>query len=171
MDWDDTNDEQDYHATINSPARCANCGKDHPANAIICEKYIEKLNWITKATGTNKHQPKGNNTVDIADESKFPRLKSDIPLKKMKADNPWIQAHRTRQKQTTTHETDGTSDQTHTDFISLVSEFKNLNSLINVKEMLNDIRNLNNKLSKCKSHVEKLEVLYNFTVELEQKHG
>ncbi|KAM0726761.1 Nucleic-acid-binding protein from transposon X-element [Formica fusca] len=50
-------------ATI--PARCANCGKDHPANAIICEKYIEKLNWISKMTRTNKHQPKGNITVDI----------------------------------------------------------------------------------------------------------
>ncbi|KMQ88872.1 cell division protein penicillin-binding protein 2 [Lasius niger] len=63
-----------------------------------CNEMREKLNWITKATGTNKHQPKANITVDIADESKFPRLRSDIPLKKIEADNPWVQAHKNEAK-------------------------------------------------------------------------
>lgn len=154
-----------------TPAKCANCGNDHPANATICEKYIEKLNWITKATGTNKQPTKGNKNVDIMDENIFPRLRRET-LPKTETINYWTQPNRIKQKQAaTTQEAADTSNQIHSDFNSLVNEFKDLNNLINVKEMLSDIRRLNTKLSKCTSHVEKFEVFYNFTVELQQKHG
>lgn len=77
------------------------------------------------------------------DENIFPRLRRET-LPKTEIINYWTQPNRIKQKQAaTTQEAADTSNQIHSDFNSLVNEFKDLNNLINVKEMLSDIRRLN----------------------------
>lgn len=68
---------KDCKKTKDTPAKCANCAKNHSANATICEKYQDKLDWITKTAKNTINCP--NKTarrtfIDLKDEKAFPRL-------------------------------------------------------------------------------------------------
>lgn len=55
-----------------------NRNKDHPANAMVCEAYRKKLEWISKTMKTTNmrstNKTGGTSGIKLSDEKAFPRL-------------------------------------------------------------------------------------------------
>lgn len=55
------------------------------------------------------------------------------------------------------------------DFLTLLSEFKKLNTKCNIKKMLELVRSLNEHLDKCNNQIDRFQVFANFCQTLEEQ--
>jgi len=72
---------QDCNKSKDVPAKCVNCGEDHPANATICQEYQKRLKNIElrNKTQLDKNTTKSTNIKnipDINDRKQYPNLLS-----------------------------------------------------------------------------------------------
>ena len=154
----------------NTAAKCVNCGDEHPANSTNCKVYyLERLDWTNKSRKNSIHgkeerrrNKKGGEkkVLDLRCEEEFPHLKAPVRRTTTQdtaaAENPIVNIRQANV---------GTSNsrmEEISNFKTLCTEFKNLDSLVDVKQMINDIRNLNRQLAECETELGKFEVFYNF---------
>ena len=142
-----------------TPATCANCAGSHPANYRQCIAY---LNYLEKVR--EKH------------EKQNPKRYIPAPLSKS---NPWGQNPTssfnlateqfpplpTKRTETTskTCPTQSQYNSPNEDLNSILNDIKEINSMCNLKEMANIIRELKIKLSTCTSKLDKLMVFSDFS--------
>lgn len=144
--------------------RCANCSRNHTANSTECPVYITKIEQIER-----RKQAKTINT-----ETYHQRYIA-APLPKTNAwsmGNPLLKNNSTQQTtqnitapQDYAHGSKGnnnTHTQQQTNMLNLVSEFDELNKLINVDKMYGYVKELNNLLRQCQSELQKFITFNNF---------
>ncbi|KOC58985.1 RNA-directed DNA polymerase from mobile element jockey, partial [Habropoda laboriosa] len=73
---------KDCKQTKETPAKCINCGSDHPANATICKEYLKRLSAIeTKSnyTRSNVNQDKTSRSLPVPDTNSI-KLASNVHI-------------------------------------------------------------------------------------------
>lgn len=145
---------KDCTKTMDTPAKCANCGGDHPANSIKCEVYINLLEKLHKTSNKKKEEPK-----------KY----IPAPLPK---ENPWEERLRRREEKENIRQNSSKEIEERKipkqptgefgTFTELKNEFNKLNNFINISDFLQKIRTLNEKLARCESGYEKFQTFHSF---------
>ncbi|XP_076660776.1 uncharacterized protein LOC143364175 [Halictus rubicundus] len=192
------------------PAKCANCGKDHPANSTKCEEYQKRVKLIN--TKKPRNVTNHTKTLNIMDGRQFPMINAttntssnecqplmnkysntntenrnnNIQYSAITKSGRLHQATHTRTQTGTTATTEvttntnpqpnqpnilgtriaqGNSNQDKgdlSDFISLTNEINQLNKLVNIKQMLDLVRELNNQIKHCSNKVEQFQIFIEF---------
>lgn len=159
------------HETANHPEyedipRCANCDDSHTANHKNCPRYVEHLEKILRVSGKNPNRTKTFN-------SNF--TKPNITYSNITQPNNTQTLTQLTQKtipQTTTQQlnqntlntpltppTNYSNQTSFDDFKNLLTELNDLNKICNLKELLNLVGELKNKLKTATSPLEKLIIL------------
>ena len=165
---------KDCTKTKEIPAKCANCGGDHPANAMICPTYKKRVETLIHKTNVDNTKPKFNTkNYNLQDNKQFPNLKS-------RRENPWFQkAQNQSNTQPIINQNDdiNTFEKTNTvnnylnqnsTLIEIAKEISMINKICNINNMLSIIKELRCKLQNCESEIEKLQVFVSFAENLEK---
>lgn len=154
------------------PAKCANCNGEHTANSTECPKYQEIINRMKARNETEEKQKAAPYTYRT---EAFPALKPTIQYRPapppktnhwerrgptpppMEADNPRPPTETRRQDNNMPE--NGMQD--------LTNELNKLSRLIDINKYITLIKELNRKLQNCTTEIQKFEIFYNFTQQLD----
>lgn len=136
-----------------TPAKCVNCNGDHPANYTKCITYQNLLEKLQE----RKNQ----------EENKKPVKYSPAPLPKT---NLWENRRRIQEEKKNARQFDPKEKEERPPkstgefgtFTEMKNELDKLNEFINISEFLLKIKNLNEKLARCKSGSDKFQIFYEF---------
>lgn len=160
------------------PAKCANCLKDHPANATICDTYIRRLDRITKIQDKTKIRNKelGRQRKDLGldDTKQYPQLRPVLENRQAwayndssKYNNKIIDIQKDTEVNINKNKNMHYSENDFKDFLILIDEIKKINTKFNIKNMLRSVKTLNEQLEKCNNQIEKFQVFAEFCQSLE----
>jgi len=154
---------------------CANCGGDHPASSTECVNYqkIIKLRKITPRELPAKQQQKFVPAPPPARNAWTSRSRSRNYEEDYEEEYPALPRRRNPtpppteqpQKRTATHSTSNEED--IDSFLNLNSAFRELNQLINIRQMTTMITDLNVKLRQCRTNAEKFITYQTFLTSLD----
>jgi hypothetical protein len=139
----------------NSPAKCVNCGGDHPANAVTCPVYIKKLEGLDKRrTQTQARQPTIQPTRTL-----------------QPAPPPTTNAWQQRASQAQQTKTNRTSSSRKTDGLSakmdeLAEQFNILDTLVDIDRHIAELKLLNATLRNCTTEFDKAMALRDFQIRI-----
>lgn len=163
-----------------SPAKCVNCKGDHPANSTSCPTYTAKLEKITQQ---RSKKPEGHRFN--LNSKEFPVLRQKFIPAPPPTTNIWKQSVNARGPTPITAsqeipaanadpapKSSGSGQQVKTNNDSnklneLFSEFKKLNSMINIDNMLKAVRDLNGILENCQSTMDKFQAFSQFALRID----
>ncbi|KAK2577593.1 hypothetical protein KPH14_012704, partial [Odynerus spinipes] len=154
------------------PAKCYNCGGDHPANATVCEEYKKRLQKHTnKSKRTSPREIEATNRVpDIEDVTQFPVMKRlhSVEPQAMVSRKPTAQRLAWGQQQAnlgtkafslddagilTNIQNNANSNDPSTssisELISLTNIIKEINNICDIKKMLHAAKELKVQLLQC----------------------
>ncbi|CAG9860904.1 unnamed protein product [Phyllotreta striolata] len=155
--------------TIDMPAVCANCGEDHPANSTKCKVYLDKIERKSQNRPNKQIQIKRNNPFTLRTEE-FPELSlpstsaayqkepNRIPPVTRRA--PW--ANRTTDIPVK-HPTMDFSD-----ISEVTNELNKLNEQINMKQVLEALKDLNQRISRAKNNFDVILIMQAFKDEVNE---
>lgn len=145
--------------------KCANCSGPHLAMSTECPAYLSKLESIER-----QREMEGNSQRIIPRRTQF--IPAPIP------ENAWKRNRTGKNQNVAPPSTPTTSEQARrntnkqdnvempdlgdNNFTSLVSEFNELNSLVDLNYMISLVRKLNSTLKNCKNDLEKFITVNNF---------
>lgn len=136
-----------------TPARCYNCNKDHPANYLKCEAYL--------------------NLLEKRKLRREPLKQKSLPPAPLPTHNVWEERMKMREKNRTPleGETQRSNEETGKNiFNDLKNEFNKLNEYIDINKCLLSIRQLNQKLALSRNPSERFNLFNCFISNLEN-HG
>lgn len=164
--------------TNDTPVKCVNCSRDHPANAIICPVYIKRTQKIqTQSKNKNIRQAYGNKKpVQIGSIQEFPLLNKTKHMSPIT--NPWKNNEDARNKQQSNHVTPTTTinDKENenkmepgiNELLTITETIREINKMCDIQKMLNLVVQLKYKLSTCNTNTQKFQVMLEFTNKLDQ---
>lgn len=129
-------------------AICANCSGTHPASYSGCPKFMERIELVNKQRENRQKLAQKKTPMPVPKPEDFPALKRTSTFS-------WDRINNDAPSRTEVSET---SDLI-TDYKALSQELKELNKIMNLKEMIKTVRDLKEKLSKCTTQLERIEVL------------
>ncbi|CAH1103854.1 unnamed protein product [Psylliodes chrysocephalus] len=148
--------------TRETPATCANCRGEHPANYTKCEAYLERVARLEERRQAHKPKVKYVQTLPPArnawDKNRNPtsrELRDFPPLPNNNKDNPNPQIRRNNEDY---NPQPGRME----DFLALNNEFQELNSMVNIAALTRAVRYLNSSLRKCTSTPQYFMTFNNF---------
>ena len=153
------------------PATCCNCNGNHPASFSECPsylKFLEKRNISTRSKFDNKdHQDTlainknlqkfNGNYKSNSNLISGKYITSNISQRNFLSSDSSSQFKTYSEALKSSTNLKNPTDSELADFNSLIQELRNLSQTINIKLMLNVIRNLNAKLVTCKDGFEKIQ--------------
>ncbi|CAH1106720.1 unnamed protein product [Psylliodes chrysocephalus] len=137
--------------TRETPATCANCLGDHPANFTQCKAYTERASRLEERrltqAPTRKYIPAPLPTSNVWNKANTNPKKEDFPAlpTTSRQSTQKTQPQQTRRQSQTPNQSEGTMD----DIFTLNQELKELNSMVNIAELTRAVRELNAQLRKC----------------------
>lgn len=137
------------------PPKCANCSGQHLSNSINCEVYLATLKKIK-----NRKEDKKTMYVPAPPPS---QNYWELRKQNQKANETFTQRTRVQETENIHHMDQQASMGSLNE---LTDELNKLNSFINLNKMINLIRQLNDKLSKCQDNASKFLVFNSFISEL-----
>jgi hypothetical protein len=145
--------------------KCANCGERHLANSTECPTYQSRRAHLEK-------------TRLAASEKRGNKNKKFVPAPSPTT-NPWTQKEKPEQKQSgsprQTEPASATQTQTDeintSDFMELAKELRRLNEIINIKKLLEIVRELTNRLKTCKDPFEQIQIIFDISTKLSASNG
>lgn len=163
-----------------SPAKCANCGDNHPANSINCSDYIARVNYIEKRFNKNS---KGivKQTAKVYSPTKLePRAVNSAPIVLNRTTNytDALVGNRNNSKQIITNLAKDNNDIRHATTLAgfeqineINNEIREINKLCNLNNMITMLRGFRAGLEKCNSQFEKFKLFVQLAVNLESDNG
>lgn len=175
-----------------TPAKCANCGGDHPANTITCQEYMKRIKILEARSVTTQQRSKqkgktGSKPIfDLKDHTQYPSLRQRATsmTQRNNVHLVWGQPHSLGARKTpytdaqhsmqvnssvnNQHEinnrvTYNPDSNTHVhDFMALAKEINELNTICNIRKMLDTVRNFKNSLQQCKTAGQQFQLLLEF---------
>lgn len=179
---------KDCEKDRDTPATCANCGGSHTANHLECPEYVRKTAYIDRRKADNiKPAPRvyrpappptrnawtARGTTDPTTTSS--PSTSNLPSQEIRTDNCTYSENNTNTHYSTSRHTttpkEANNTQTHSDtFTELISEMTQLNSLVNLRNLLTVTRDLNNLMKQCTTSASKFTTYQNFIQSIEKYH-
>ena len=186
---------KDCQKTRDTPAKCANCQGDHPANATICSDYqrrvrlLENKNQVYKDTAKYEGLQTRKKLANLYNVNDYP--KEFPPLQNITRGNifrnPWTTADHTqamkereksepkRQVLPTNNGPIISSSESVTQHLnlselqSLMSEMNKIKQICNIGKMLRAVKELRIQLEQCTTEMEQFEVFLTFTEQFNNK--
>lgn len=173
------------------PAKCANCGNAHPANAIICTEYKRRLQMIEsrkKPDPATRNPRKTQVPPNIQDRDHYPEMRNrpvtsgaSSSQPSMSHNNPGISPNITSQEQMCNIPNPNLSPNYSTshnntllnnsgplaDFFNLTNEIRELNKMFNISKMLAEVRNFKNQIQNCTSAGDQFQLMLQFCQRLD----
>lgn len=158
----------------NLPAKCANCGEAHPANNTSCPIYQRKIQTLEKnrypivppppemkyvaapLPNENAWSNRQTQPAPSSSNTDFPPLPPST-TQSAAATCPMPPSLASRQQGPSSGAARGVGI-----YAEVQEEFRNLTKLIDLEDMLREVRKLTNLLSQCHNKREKFEVFFNF---------
>lgn len=160
---------QDCKITPESPATCANCGGNHPANNISCPFYINKIKQINE----NKEQRSDVRVGYVHNRNGFPALNStrNFIMAPLPQTNPWnsqrsqpLTSQRPSRQQMPIPNINQNSAG---DFANLMDVTQQLNANTNMSEMFRALNDYNVLLNGCTTKLQKFQATIEFFGKIE----
>lgn len=149
--------------TPDTPAKCANCNMDHPANYSKCPEYTKALELLESKKPTFKPAPP---PVTNAWQNRSKKTVQFEPAIRMATEFPPLPS-KTTANRAAPHFVSGMEQDIGT-FTELASEFKVLNNMVNLKVLLQAVRDLNAIMSSAPNSSAKFIAFYNFISSIEK---
>ncbi|CAH1110469.1 unnamed protein product [Psylliodes chrysocephalus] len=172
--------------TRDTPAKCINCGGDHPANFTKCKAYVERITRMEeRKQNSNKNQKQTYIPAPLPTKNRwesrreamnstnynteFPLLPGDteFPLLPGSRADPNTRTNQEARKQPSRSNNQNQSTQGDMgDLFALNHEMQELNSLVNISELTRAVRELNSQLRECRSEASIFLTYNNFMTNL-----
>ncbi|KAK4875239.1 hypothetical protein RN001_011661 [Aquatica leii] len=145
---------------ITTPPKCVNCGEEHTANNTTCQVYVKIIQQMDDRVEKNVKQHQRWAPAPIPTENPWEKRKQQ---QQQHAVNPTT----TQQKPPSENDHAQTLPVSTTDFNELTNEIKKLNTYIDIKKLLEQVKKLNQKLAQCTSNKDKTITFLTFINELD----
>ena len=141
----------------NDPPKCANCSGEHKANDANCEIYkkrLERLDSRNKKMVPEVQRQRLPPPPVSWSMKHYPQLKPTSPYQRLIT----LIQHQTSNSTHFEENTQATTSKEAHDLHELAAELKKLNALCNLGKMLRLVKTLNNRLTNCKTELDRLIV-------------
>ncbi|CAG5078573.1 Similar to X-element\ORF2: Probable RNA-directed DNA polymerase from transposon X-element (Drosophila melanogaster), partial [Cotesia congregata] len=150
--------------TRETPVHCVNSGGAHPANFIDCPTY---KNIISKTQNNQNQKSKkkfAHPSSDISNVQHFPPMNKPANggVANMHSNGTSNNRHQINRDQFQIHPSATNQNQT-ADIISLANEIQEIEQICDINEMLSLVKDLKQKLLKCRNKTQQFEVFVNFS--------